>query len=832
MIRPLCAIALLSVSWMAGVNYFHLPDFSLYVLLLMAGVLMLLGTEIPTVFGRRVWILALAAVPAFFVLKGAYFTVPILLIAGVILQAMPVARKWTRALGTSMVFASLILATQAAALFVYAQFTARNHELPGFLANAASQLARLMNIDADYSGVNIGLSTMRRNHLLGATWELLLDPASFCFIVGSVVWLRLQGYCPKKVSIFLLSCFIWIPLRVCILMATLVNSALRTDFDAQLNVMWAMWSVGFTTLILLAAAVVSGSLLRRKSVVEPRSMAASRAGMLLTFAGLFIVTFGIYFDRTGTRAGSRVLVDESHSKWERTDKPFDTTWYGHDAGYNYAVLFDYLSRFYHIDRINDGFSEQALQNCDVLILKTPTLRYGRENIDRIREYVARGGGLLLVGEHTDVFGTGTVLNDLAREFGFEFRYDCLFGIDKKFEQQNEPAIVTHPAVQHVQDHNWAVSCSIDPGFSVGRGVVVSTGLRNLLADYHASNYYPQPEDRAEAHSGSFVQIWSARYGEGRVLAFSDSTQFSNFCLFDPGKSELFLNMVEWCNHRGGGVNQFIIVGLGLILSLCGAAVGVFRKGETFVIAAGILGFSLAIPAVSTLHARALPFPEPAKPLVRVTMDRTICDSPLPLAGFIAGQPDGFGIFEQWILRLGYFTTRASGDAAIKSNLVVFTNPHLDVPRDYRDRLQDYVENGGHVLVIDSPENARSTANSILWPFGIRVRHDSPPASGTLVPPAGWPMVSVNGSCVVEGDGTAPLLKIGDQLVAVEKKVGRGSVTVLGFGSTFTDNNYGYTGDNEPDATLRQAYELQFRLLKRIVEGEPTATQPATAPSGT
>ena len=29
-------------------------------------------------------------------------------------------------------------------------------------------------------------------------------------------------------------------------------------------------------------------------------------------------------------------------------------------------------------------------------------------------------------------------------------------------------------------------------------------------------------------------------------------------------------------------------------------------------------------------------------------------------GFIAGKPEGFGIFERWILRLGYFTSRRSG----------------------------------------------------------------------------------------------------------------------------------------------------------------------------
>src|SRR2546429_2732662 len=131
------------------------------------------------------------------------------------------------------------------------------------------------------------------------------------------------------------------------------------------------------------------------------------------------------------------------------------------------------------------------------------------------------------------------------------------------------------------------------------------------------------------------------------------------------------------------------------------------------------------------HAMPLTQPIDSRPLTRIVMDRTICDSTLPLAGFIAGKPDGFGIFERWILRLGYFTTRRSGNDALHDNLVIFTNPDKPVSLDFRDAVERYVSDGGKILVIDSAEHQNSTANTLLAPFNAHFKRDSSALNGDL-----------------------------------------------------------------------------------------------------
>ena len=116
----------------------------------------------------------------------------------------------------------------------------------------------------------------------------------------------------------------------------------------------------------------------------------------------------------------------------------------------------------------------------------------------------------------------------------------------------------------------------------------------------------------------------------------------------------------------------------------------------------------------------MPLPEAKRPMINVTIDRTVCDAPLSRSGFISGQKNGFGIFERWILRLGYFTARKKGIDAISGNLIVFMQPNQTVENEFREALVNYVTNGGKIFILDSPENLDSTANSLLYPFDTKV----------------------------------------------------------------------------------------------------------------
>ncbi len=944
-------VFLLAASWLPGTGYYRAADWGAWGLLVAAGLALLCFSRLagrwgpagPEIFGpqgivpwtdHRGLMLGLLA-PAVWVFPWPYRLAPGLMalavllawrralvsgaglevgdrsdrsltggvrLAGVEAEGRPApgaaeARSFRLALAEGLALGGLVLGIQALALLVYRTFTSYSHELPAPVAQVLGLVLRWAGIE---TGVEVGgehralmLPTMRQVHALGATWELLVDPGLWCFLVTGLVlvagWALQGGRAVRGVATpvpvssrktrrnrppppsrapfwralgrqpwvrlglaWAGAALVWLPLRVLLLAGVMVHRALLTEYDAPLDLMrpfwngWVLLGLGLP-LVWLQARWLGGtwrtlevkhgptvpvpplptakddSLTGSGTTVALRPAGIGK-GLAPVWGGVVLVTLGVVWDPVGTRQAGRVAVDEYHSKWEPTDRPFDTEWYGHLSGYNYACIYDYCSRFFQMSRLTAPLDDRTLAELDVLVLKVPTAPYTAAEIEAVVRFVKRGGGLLLIGEHTDVFGTGYHLNALARRFGFEYRYDCLFGIDSVFEQYYVPPFVPHPVVRYVRGMDFATSCSLRP-FQPwrGRSVITSTGLKNALADYHVSNFYPQAVDRAEMRYGAFVQLWAVRQGRGRVLAFTDSTIFSNFCTFEPGKAELMLGMLEWLNHRDrwGQVRPWLLLAGGLLV---GAGLGRRRNAGVsrgLIVAGSASLCALTLAAVREIQRRQFPPPAPLRPWVQVTVDRTACEGPLSKNGFIEGKSNGFGIFERWILRLGYFTRRETGLSALAGDLVVFMYPTRAVSGSYVKALERYVADGGRVLVLDSAENTNSTAAALLAPFGLALgAHPQP--DGTLNPGAGLPAIPVQAARQVTG-GTA-FSHLHGRPVAAAVRHGRGTVTVLGIGARFTDVRMGVTGDVEPDAALRQVYDYQFGLLRRIIEGPwPPAT---------
>jgi hypothetical protein len=373
-------------------------------------------------------------------------------------------------------------------------------------------------------------------------------------------------------------------------------------------------------------------------------------------------------------------------------------------------------------------------------------------------------------------------------------------------------------IQHMPPMDFSTSCSIAPERWSGRAAVRAAGLKSRIADYHVDNFYPPAEDCPEMRYGAFVQLWSTRCDQGRVAAFSDSTIFSNFAAFTPGKPELMLGMIEWLNHRNRIADpRPWLFGGGLLILLGGvlAARG-WHTAWPILLAAGLLGWAVAAVGVRAAHRQAMPPPQAERPIVRVVMDRTLSGGKLPATGFVAGEEDEFGIFERWILRLGYFTWRREGPGVFEGDLAVFLNPDKPISKRLRERMVDYVADGGKILVVDSPTNERSTANEMLEPFGISIDGVTP-EGGDLITRDGLPSAPVQPAWIVSG-GKA-FARLGDDPVGVSLRHGQGLVTFVGFGSRFADANMGVTGDVIPNDELKDVFELEFSILRATVHGE-------------
>ncbi len=421
----------------------------------------------------------------------------------------------------------------------------------------------------------------------------------------------------------------------------------------------------------------------------------------------------------------------------------------------------------------------------------------------------------------------TYLNDISRHFGFTFRNDLLFQIGDPYRQAYHPPKIRHPILQYLPPMSFAVSCSIDPGDNQGDMVIRNVGLFNLLAAYHESNYHPQAEYRPDMQYGSWCQLWATTSGTGRVAAFADSTLFSNFCVFQPGKAELFIGMIEWLNRSSPFDSPtrkrmltipLVVISIFLILVAIGLARGL-RGGWLLLLAAGFAGWTAGGWIVVGMHRQAMPLPPKHDSMRHVVIDRTISTVPLFTGAFADDKEgNGYGMLEQWIPRIGNYISRRVGLSAFQGDGLVLICPTRLPSQQYRNELVRWVRAGGQLVVFDSPDVEESTANSILMLFELSSSPNAPNSDDDDTPVRmadGSAPTPLSNSCVISG-GT-PIALWGKNSVAASMRFGKGTVTAIGFGSLFNDANMGYHWLADPDKELLQRYETLYALLRAGLE---------------
>lgn len=395
----------------------------------------------------------------------------------------------------------------------------------------------------------------------------------------------------------------------------------------------------------------------REGAVSPirPPLTAWLLGAALT--GLFLIAL---WEPEGELKQGKVLINTFHTQWSRTDRPYDRDWYGADSGYNYACLKRWFEVFHDVGELKTRIQAKDLEGVSVLIVYLPDRPFSEDEKRVIVEFVRRGGGLFLIGDHTNVFGSTSHLNELCAPFGFMFRDDVLFDQEEDFFQRLDVPRLQPAFLHGMSFFKFRGAASIQPTSIFTRPVIWLDNSKSMRAIYSVNNFYPPPHDRPDMNTGRFCVSAASRFGQGRVFAFADSTVFSNFEVFYPGKYELLLNAVHWLNHGdslfGAYLRRFSLLAAGLVLGWF-----LFRNQQPrqwlYALAAALLAFYLArYIGFAAEHARSN-FPAPVRP-ARVLCFAADADDPVyALRAFTSQEPydQRYDVFIQWVLRTGAFT---------------------------------------------------------------------------------------------------------------------------------------------------------------------------------
>ena len=182
----------------------------------------------------------------------------------------------------------------------------------------------------------------------------------------------------------------------------------------------------------------------------------------------------------------------------------------------------------------------------------------------------------------------------------------------------------------------------------------------MRAIYSVNNFYPPPHDDPKMTTGTFCVSAASHYGRGRVVAWGDSTVFSNFEIYFPGKYELLTNSANWLNHQdcsASGTVRWImptIVLAGLALFLA-----VRRQPRMWLAAVTITLACAGVARMASLFVehKQTKLPMPIAPSQWVVFAAHKDDPGHNLSGFFSNEPynERYEVFIQWVLRTGAYS---------------------------------------------------------------------------------------------------------------------------------------------------------------------------------
>ena len=446
------------------------------------------------------------------------------------------------------------------------------------------------------------------------------------------------------------------------------------------------------------------------------------------FAATLFVLAALYLVPAGRANEGTVLFDEAHGEWESTLAGIDTETYGLATTYNYTSLYDWLSYYYPVGRLVEPIDERTLDGCAVLVLKTPSSPYAEEEIAAIEAFVQDGGGLFVIGDHTNVFGTTTVLNPVLARFGIALNYDSTYRLGSgSFTTYVPAALCFDPIMQHVKAFDFLTSCSVRVPLSAYRTIADDRILSNQ-ADYATRDFFPKQRYNLASEFGRFVQTAAVPHGAGRVVVFTDSTCFSNFSVFMDGYPSFLLGTFAFLARENPQVPWRVLFAAGAGVALAGLALLTWRRRgvhSLVAIACGVaLGWTAIAGAACLLHRQAYPLPEPKADVPFVYFDAEHSDidiEPQPASAEeydSSRQFDTFFVWTQRIAKIPQLVDAGERDAVLPGRAYVIIDPRAEIDPGFSGWIRDHVAAGGAMILLDRCGRDPSGAERLLEAFEL------------------------------------------------------------------------------------------------------------------
>lgn len=307
----------------------------------------------------------------------------------------------------------------------------------------------------------------------------------------------------------------------------------------------------------------------------------------------------------------------------------------------------------------------------------------------VRDFVSKGGSLVVLGDHTNVFGLQNGFNSLLDDIKFEF--DSAYPYREGWRGSLSTS-TSYPICRYSESNQ---------GVAIGASLALSGWGQRMVWSHHAFSDFGVKENYVGSYLGNYsrdtaepagdcVLIAQESLGNGRIVVFGDTSAFQNAMPynFDEFVFPFFRAMsmpTRWIETRQGMV----------FVSLSAFALFILLMWDVVPMTI-IVGLAVGMVAHQSIQFWSL------GAFAHQYQSILVDESHIPNIGHSDSLGQDCGSLYTELLRTGYLVRRSNsfqGGLNNKPKLIAFVDPSRRFTREEQIQLLEYERNGGLVLLV-------------------------------------------------------------------------------------------------------------------------------------
>ena len=369
---------------------------------------------------------------------------------------------------------------------------------------------------------------------------------------------------------------------------------------------------------------------------------------------------------------------------------------------------------------SETITSDILSNFDVFVVINFNGVFSEKEQKAIWDFVDNGGGLLVLGDHTNMVGMQDSLNSLLEPTAIRFRFDSGLPIHPDFKWIPCCDVLHHPSMQYVDINiRNKIQISVGASLDIGPGtfpIIVGRYALSDIGDYSKDddNYLGDYQYNEGEQIGDIILVAGEYYGSGRVLVFGDTSTFQNTAIVSslPTLHGVF----NWLSSGRTSTLEYAQVVISIVMFLAAAIFYLRYKSDNFVFAFFPIMLCIALVFSSFVNPILVGETEIKGNIIYIS------SSNIERFNLESYEDDSLSGFMINMMRNGYLPIIEDDISYTKmqnSEIVVFNAPTKTFSINEVNSILKYIKEGG-VVILATGFDDKAASMPLLNEFGLDI----------------------------------------------------------------------------------------------------------------